>query len=730
MLSPQEEALLAELEAEEAQQRTFAASPSRKPGDLQNPNIQVLSPEEEAMLYELENDFSQRPSYEPLRDKSFLENIGDSAIAVGNAIDSVTGAPTRAAIDATISGKNPLSAFTGQFAEDPNMAPTMKEVAVKLGVDDTAGNYITNPKTGITSKTTKSDADIVGFVGDVAADWTNAIPFAPVAKITGKLKSYLKGSAKAAEVAEESSKVVNSTSKFVPVGETSAVKQAKTSIVKAFRPDVAPDFNKLKEVAESNGINPKLLNSSHEFGEGSVIARHERGVAEGPLGSELIKKNQEFQVAVTDATTNKIKSITKSDGPLNHDSAGELIKESFDQGVDTAIKGMAETFDNALKLSPGMRLNKQSQVILNSDLDKFERWANKRLGKSSRAEAVLNNPVAKKGEVKKATEEMIDALDSDIEAITPEAIAQAKEVLRAVQVAKNAIKRSGGDLGQVRSIMKEIGGIAFNSKKGAAAVPSDIRKFQELYFSTQKAMIESIRSGLGDDFAEELIKNNKSLSELMSNRGKLAPILQGNEGAQVFNKVILSGDKEKIEALKAVISPEAWGKLRASFLDNAISRNSDGLINYKSTRNKLNQLKKQGKIQMFMNMDEINQLDDLLILGERGGNVVLSTSGTGGSNAFRDMLSTVKNQLEGQGIVELQKKAARKRASLKPQTSLKRDNFVEIAPGVEAPKNKSGFQMLREKSPVSVRQGAQGVRSMANEERNKRLELYKKVKGN
>lgn len=69
--------------------------------------------------------------------KSFGEKAMDAAVYVGEKIDQYTGAPTRAAISAGIDGENPVSAFSKQFGENPNLAPTGKQIAQKVGVPDT-----------------------------------------------------------------------------------------------------------------------------------------------------------------------------------------------------------------------------------------------------------------------------------------------------------------------------------------------------------------------------------------------------------------------------------------------------------------------------------------------------------------------------------------------------------------------------------------------------------------
>lgn len=712
MLTKEEQA---ELDALEVEAQRAPAAPVRQPSDLQQPNIHVLTPEEDAELNALEQDFAQRPDYSTPKEEGFLGTIGSAVNAAGEAVDSYTGAPTRSAINAIVDGKNPISAFGSQFGEDPNLAPTGKELALKVGVDDTTGKVITNPRTGISSRTTKSDADIVGFGVDVAADWTNAIPFMPVAKIGSKVKSVLKGSAKAAEMAEDAAKASNALVDGAEVLKESS-KEAKRSLVKLFRPDINPDWKDYQNIAQANGIDPKLLNEAHEFGQSSLISRHARSIAEGPLGAEKIAKHEQFVQAVTNATDNKIKQIGGTTKILDNADAGAMIHADWDKSVDQFFKGMGETYGNAVKMSPDMRLDKKSSVILNSRLDEMERWAAKRLRRDVGAEKILDT-ATRKGEINKAASRVLDAEDSVIEAITDEGRAQAQEVMRAVRIAKGAINKSGGDLSQVYTAMRDIGEIAFKKKKSLQSIPSDQRKFQEMYFTLQKGMNESIGTHLGPDFKNALEANNAAMSEFFSNRGKLDKVLGNTDlgSADVFKKLILDGDKEKIDALFSVISPEAAKNLKATFLNNIVSRNPDGMINFKTTRNTLNKLKQNGKLKSLFTLDELNSIDEVMKLGDAAGSPVMSSSGTGASNAFRDILSTVKNKVEGDLLVEGMKKGARSRA-----------NYVENVATSGKP-SKSGMQMLKESIPK--RTSAHGARAKSIQDRNERLQQYKKMRG-
>lgn len=129
--------------------------------------------------------------------------------AIGEAaktIDSYTGAPARAAIGAAQDGNNPFSAFADHFGEDPDAAPSGKDIALKAGLSDKRKVIRTaeeqqkfdemfNPGMaksrkqagiGLSDVKTFSPADVGGLAIDVVADPLNVIPVGLAAKGIGK----------------------------------------------------------------------------------------------------------------------------------------------------------------------------------------------------------------------------------------------------------------------------------------------------------------------------------------------------------------------------------------------------------------------------------------------------------------------------------------------------------------------------------------------------------------
>ena len=157
--------------------------------------LELLELEEKEYQFQKAKQAGMAPpkQVEPMEKRGLLQRIGET-------VDSYTGAPARASIGAVQRGENPFSAFGKQFGEDPQLAPTGKEIAQKAGISDKPLYDTTDDQFQYLQDTDPLAArDLGGLRGvsrsgaaglgiDVAADPTNALPFAG---------SILKGSSKA-----------------------------------------------------------------------------------------------------------------------------------------------------------------------------------------------------------------------------------------------------------------------------------------------------------------------------------------------------------------------------------------------------------------------------------------------------------------------------------------------------------------------------------------------------
>lgn len=136
--------------------------------------------------------------------EGIISQIGGGLAKVARTIDSYSGAPTRAALDAAVSGNNPVPAFTHQFGEDPSNAPTGESIARKIGIPNSpifsgnvAGIGIAKGGDPMSAPDPSKNPTMSGTAGlaiDVGADPINYLPvgkaaeagIGAVAKIAGK----------------------------------------------------------------------------------------------------------------------------------------------------------------------------------------------------------------------------------------------------------------------------------------------------------------------------------------------------------------------------------------------------------------------------------------------------------------------------------------------------------------------------------------------------------------
>ena len=256
----------------------------------------------------------------------------NGAIAVGEFIDKYTGAPARAALGEIITpaGEKPsltdaATTFVNQFGEDPNLAPTGKDIAKRLDFSEKK-TLFELPVIGEVSP-----AGLVGLGIDVAVDPLNLIPVTALVGGVAKgakagTKLVLKGSAKAADIIPG----VKSAKKVVDT----VAEGAKASLNMLFNPSIADDFDELSKIAKANGINVNMLPESVEFGERSLISRAARVQREGLQGEKLLNEFENSLDQVRGAFTKKvIFSLNLALGSLKDLISKVMLPPSFKSKV-------------------------------------------------------------------------------------------------------------------------------------------------------------------------------------------------------------------------------------------------------------------------------------------------------------------------------------------------------------------------------------------------------------
>lgn len=623
------------------------------------------------------------------KSRGMMEGVLDAVVTVGKEIDAVTGAPTRKAIGAAMDGSNPVSAFVGQFGENPDHAPTGKDLAKRIGFNDrplsedipslyseTGDEWLKFKKDGPMDW---SPAGVAGFGIDVAADPTNFIPGKSVIGVAGKgvtagtdlAKAGAKGLAKVADFATGT----NAATK-VATATGDVIKDVSGAVSKAVNPKIADDFGRFAEIARKNGIDPSLLPESVEFGQDSFISRASRNVAEGPFGEKRLQSFNQGLDAVRDAVGNKVKGFTGGAEALDEVAAGSLLRDGYDRGVDNFFNKIDFSHNTIINQVPGLRLTEKSLGKIDSSLSGLEKFAKGR----------------------------------QIRGVTRAQREQGAQLLAAAE----AIRSGNGSYKQTVEALRDIGDVAFKANNTLADIPPDVQKLRKLYNDVSDSLIDTVRSELGDDIANGLVANNKAMSEFFGDKSLLAPIIGSKNMSpeQVFNSLVKNGDTSRLTALKKIMAPEDFNQLKGAFLENLIKRSPDGSFTFRGLHNGLRT--KKNALSVLFEPDELNQITELIELGDRFGDPVLSRSGTGASNFFRDLGSGIRDGVVSDKTIEMLKSRARSGAEMAPEIA----SEVLEEPGVSKTFEAAGKATI----PIfenKIRAGLKGAQSVSTMEANK-----------
>lgn len=596
-----------------------------------------------------DDELAQLAGEKSLEEPSLLEKFGkgalDSAVKVGQFVDSYTGAPTRAAIGAVQDSKNPLKAFVDQFGADPTKAPTGKEIMTKAGVSteetlplpfvQKSGTGLFDRKAGQPFQAGEavnvSPAGVSGFALDVAADPTNVLPLAAGTRFAAKgAESAAKGTS---ALAKATAQLAKRGIEAAPGGRTTvkaleaaaeAPKAVKQALEYVFKPTQDKDFARMVAVAEKNGIDPSLLPESVEFGDSSFISRASRNLREGPLGQPELERFEQGYQAVQQAANNQIARIGGG-APLSPIEAGGTIRQGYNDAVDRLFDNVDFTYNSVISQAPGIRLTDDSAARVASKLNGIEKWAKGRLQRG----------------------------------ITNTDRGQAEQILRAVEAAR----AGNGSLKQTYEAMSEIGRHAFKkSKNSLADTPVDVKKMQDLYFTLRDEFLESTAAQLGDDVANALIDSNNQITMFNANKKHVADLI-GNDSLadeRLFNSLVFNGDSKRLSALKEILTPEQLRSVKGSVLENLVKRDPDGAFNFGTLHSAMRN--KRNVLESLFEPEEIVAFGELVKLGDRFGSAVLSSSGTGASNLFSNLLKGVGDNTLTRSVVSSMKESARGRA--------------------------------------------------------------------
>jgi len=588
-----------------------------------------------------------------------LEAVLKPIAWAGERFDRIGGAPTRAAISSIQDGggiKDAIGAFGSQFGAPSANAPTGKEIALRMGLSSKptettqygippygfGGGQWPNEAVGggySAGPTLPSPAGAAGFAIDVLADPTNVIPVGAAAKMAGKggvkvmgvaAHGASKGIGVAADVTAKGADILTGTK--IASGTVNAAKSGLNSLEGGYRAvgdalksrfgsELSKDFTKSLKVAQDNKIDPDLLPESIMFGPNSSASRMARVKAEGPLGQALLDRHQKGIDAVRDAIKTNIRAIggeVVKDGkviqnakiPPNSFSAGEMIKKAYDDGVDRSFNEIGQTHNKIIQDFPGLPIDPNAWDDLSESMASLEDYATKR---------------AKTGITKTQKE-------------------QGVQLLNAIENIKENSKTYSGMVDALR----DIGDIAFKSKNVLADIPPDIARFRGLYRDLNQSLIKTVKANeayIGQNAAADLLASNKKITEMYGDKSLLSAL--GDEGKspeRLFKGLIIDGDAKRVKALQKYLTPEQFQQVKAAALNTLIKENPQGEFTFRMLHNSMRG--KKDVLEAMFAPTELENINNLIELGDKFGPSVMSTSGTGASNSFGRLISAPLDMVE------------------------------------------------------------------------------------
>lgn len=570
-----------------------------------------------------------------------LEEAGQSAlrglVKIGQAVDSVTGAPTRAAVFKLQDGGSFLDSigeFAEQFAGDPTKAPTGEDIAIKAGIDPEDKVQFTLGAGGPSEVPVEIPAGkFYGFLLDVALDPTNLIPGVGAARATAK------GASRAAKVTARGAGrgIAAATRKTAPKVADAGVairEQARgvaESMQRFLDPKRAPDYDELVDIARRNKIDVDRLEPV-EFPQGSLIQRADLA-ARSSLDDKAAEAFRETLDQVREAVRQNIRNIGggKVPGPVE---AGEFLRNAYDRGFDRVFGSLEETYNKVIKDFPGLKI-------------------------STRAVASQKSPAAKLESALKGIERFAKGRLN--RGVTDEFRGQARDLLKSVK----AIRSTNGSVKQAVEALRDIGEAAFKKQNKFARTPPDIGKMRKLYGDLSEAIKQTIRQDVkdGPSIVKQLELDNAKISKFFTDRAPLERLLgdPGKSPEAIFRGLVSAGDTNTIRSLKELLSPQDLQVVKAAAV-NTLLRGED--FSFARLGNKLRD--KAFLYRELLTPQEFAGLADVIRLGEAFGPAQLTAPAAGVSGILRDIGGATRDSLLNDAVINMLKARARGRALQTP----------------------------------------------------------------
>jgi hypothetical protein len=555
-----------------------------------------------------DKDFSKTVQYLDKKYGNYADlpqEMKKGAEYLGEKYNSFFTSPARAVHGAIAEGKSPMMAAIRQIGQSPAKAPTGSELMQKHGVS----NEPVAKFSIMGREFNPSLADIGGEVLNIVEDpLLLSGPLFKAAKFGGKVAKGALSLGRDAviagadlltggEYASRAKDVVGRGLEFAG----NAASGSFESLAKVFNPSQSVDFPEMMAIAQKYGIDPRTLPEGVEFGKGTFLDSAGRSLREGHLNEHHMQLFKENYEKLSQGVAKEIQQIGGGAPPLSVQEAGTALRHGFDEGIQRFWDGIEMTHNEVQKYAPGLYIDREAMAKLDSTVNGIEKFA--------------------KGQVSRG----ITAMDKG----------QGQELLNAV----DAFRQGNGSYKQSVEALRQIGREAFRTQNVLQKMPSDVEKLRKLYFAVDEALIDTVAKHVNPAFAEELVSNNKLIHKMFTERSQIGGVLGDSHVApeHVFKRLIENGDSDQIKALKTFLTPEQMNQQKAAFLNDMVKLEPDGSFNLKNLYNKMRSKKQQLSNLFSEDPGQLIELSNALKLGERFGNPVLSSSGTGASNVFKDL---------------------------------------------------------------------------------------------
>jgi len=562
---------------------------------------------------------------------------------VGQAMDYLTGAPTRAGLYEMVKpgdegvfrrGLNSAKAFASQYLKSPSTAPTEKDIGASLGLS--TDESIKLPIPTYTSKgglrledMAASPAGLLGGALSMASDPTNLIglgaaPRVGMAATKSGVKTVAKGVSEVAKAAE-SIPSMRSVLKALPEGTVSKLSQADKTVAglvdtPLLRSKVAPDFPELAAIAREADIPVDKLPAAVEFGPKSVVTMLEKANMDSPLGEAM----RESHAAIVGKTRDAVEGLTENiGGGLKFDTqeAGQVIRDGYRKRIASEMADQENSYAKVAGRMGDAPITDAGQKEIRSVVNKWRE--------------------------KVYAENLENVRDPATGLVIQQPSAKGRAILDNVDGAAQA-----QNLNEIHKQIKIVGKQAFDNPLTFGA-PIDQRAMRELYGDLRQAFTDTVES-VDPKQAASLKEHNARMTKVLGNREMFEKIIENvdKDPEQVFKFV--TGNTNRVDALREVLTPGEFQAVKSAVVGQMLKPTASGDWTFGRLAQEINRNRKT--LNAMLTPEELSRLENLQKLGNRMGADTLNPSGTAKELQYIELAkSPIKSILANQTMQRIGK---------------------------------------------------------------------------